>query len=369
VTTTDVTRPRRTLLLTGGSGVIGRALIDALCAEYAIVCLRGSRPIDDPRVTEFAGDFAHPTLGMSTAAYASLARDVDVVVHGAAIAAQGADPGLLRTVNVRGPAAMLRLAGDAGAPLYFLSTAFVGRTGPADARFAGVGAYLRSKRDAEDLLRAADVPTVIVRPSAVTGDSRDGRTAAFQGLHRMLGELVRGTVPVVPGDRGSLIDTIAQDVVVDAIAAMIRDRVPAGEYWLTSAEHALSFGDLVNVCLEVSQLAGIGAAPPRFMPFESVDRLLLPMLDRCVSDRQRQVFVDFLECAWIFQSAEALPSDLPRLGFGDRVTGCAMTEAGTRSMIYWAESKGLLPAGSSRTLRSPILAPRRAPVSWTPLAA
>jgi nucleoside-diphosphate-sugar epimerase len=368
VKTTDVTRPKQTLLLTGGSGVIGRALIDALCAEYDIVCLRGSRPIDDPRVTEFAGDFAHPTLGMSTADYAALARDVDVVLHGAAVTKWSADPRLLRAVNVQGPAAMLRFATDAGVPLYYLSTAFVVRKEPTDERFAGLAAYMQSKRDAEDLLRAGGVPTVIIRPSVVTGDSRDGRMAAFQGLHRMLGNLVRGTLPVVPGDSSSLLDTIPQDVAVDAIATMIRDRVPPGEYWLTSAENALSFADLVNVCLEVSELASIGAAPPRFMPFESVDRLLLPLLDDFISDRQRQMFIDFLECTWIFQSADVLPSDVTRLGFGARVTKRAMTEATKRSLIYWAEAKELLPAGSSLTLLSPLPTPAApAPAAPSPV--
>jgi nucleoside-diphosphate-sugar epimerase len=350
VKTTDLTRPQQTLLLTGGSGVIGRALIDALSADYRLVCLRGSRPIDDPRVTEFAGDFAHPTLGMSPADYAALARDVDVVLHGAAVTKWSADPRLLRAVNVQGPAAMLRFATDAGAPLYYLSTAFVVRKEPTDERFAGLAAYMQSKRDAEELLRAGSAPTVIIRPSVVTGDSRDGRMAAFQGLHRMLGNLVRGTLPVVPGDSSSLLDTIPQDVVVDAIATMIRDRVPAGDYWLTSADNALSFAELVDVCLEVSQLAGIGAAPPRFMPFESVDRLLLPLLDDFISDRQRQMFIDFLECTWIFQSAEVLPSDLGRLGFADRVSKRAMLEATRRSMTYWAETKDLLPAGTTAAL-------------------
>ncbi|GAB2656549.1 SDR family oxidoreductase [Prescottella soli] len=335
---------KRTLLLTGGSGVIGRAMLDAMAEDFDIVCLRGRRPIDDPRVGEFAGDFSHPTLGLPAAEYAGLVDRVDVVLHGAAVTKWSVDPEQLRAVNVQGPAAMLRVAADAGAPLYYLSTAFVARQAPSDERFAGLAAYLESKTEAEELVRAGTVPAVIVRPSVVTGDSRDGRMAAFQGLHRMLGSAIRGDLPVVPGEIGSLVDTVPLDIVVDAVGKLIRERVTQGEYWLTAGDQALTFTDIAEVCEDVSRLAWIGATRPRFMPFESVDRLLMPLLDDLISDGRRQMFTDFLESVWVFQSSDAMPSDLDRLGFGSRASRAALIEALRRSLIYWAQVKKLLPA-------------------------
>jgi len=337
---------KQTLLLTGGSGVIGRALINELASEFDIVCLRGRRRIDDPRVSEFAGDFSHPTLGLSAADYTRLVHRVDVVVHGAAVTKWSGDPAQLRAVNLQGPTAMLRLASDADAPLYYLSTAFVVRKVPSDERFAGLAAYLESKVAAEELLRASSVRTVILRPSVVSGDSCDGHMAAFQGLHRMLGETVRGSLPVIPAEIGSLVDTVPQDIVVEAIGKLIREQVTHGEYWLTAGDQALTFAHLVALCERVSWLARIGAPRPRFMPFEAVDRLLLPLLDDFISDEQRQDFIDFLQSVWVFQAAETLPSDLGTLGFGDRVTREALIEATRRSLVYWAEAKGLLSAGS-----------------------
>ena len=202
-----MSRRKRTLLLTGGSGVIGRAFIDSYAAEFDIVALLGSRVVGDPRVREFAGDFTHPTLGLGDADHARLVRDVDVVLHMAAITKWSTDPGELRAVNHRGTEAMLRFAAEADAPLYYLSTAFVVRTPPTDPRFGGLAAYLESKVAAEELLRASAVSTVILRPSVVTGDSVDGRMSAFQGLHRVLGGMVRGTLPVLAAELGSLVDT------------------------------------------------------------------------------------------------------------------------------------------------------------------
>jgi nucleoside-diphosphate-sugar epimerase len=206
--------------------------------------------------------------------------------------------------------------------------------------------------DAEEMLRASSVPTVILRPSVVTGDSSDGRIAAFQGAHRLLGSAVSGTLPMLPAEIRSLVDTVPQDIVVEAIGKLIRERVTRGEYWLTAGDQALTVTDLAELCEHVSRLASIGAARPRFMPVESVDRLLLPLLDDLISDQQRRMFLDFLESVWVFQSTEILPSDLIRLGFGDRATRAALAEATKRSLIYWAEAKGLLPAESSMPERA-----------------
>jgi len=340
-----MTRHQRTILLTGASGVVGRALIEELAPSFHLICLRGSRRVNDLRVTELEGDVLDPTLGLRAEQYTRLVERVDVVLHSAAVTKWTADPAHLRAVNVRGTATMLGVAADARAPLYFLSTAFVTRTAPSDDRFAGLKAYMDSKVDAEQLLRESAVATVIVRPSVISGDSRDGRMAAFQGLHRMLGAIVRGTLPVLPADLDALVDSVPQDLVVEAIGALIRRRVTHGEFWLTAGDQALSFAEFVQVGEQVSQELGIRAHRPRFVPFESVDRLLLPLLDDLLDPTQRQMFVDFLESVWVFQSKDRLPSDLAALGFGDRVTKGALTEAAYRSLAFWAQAKGLAPGG------------------------
>lgn len=335
------TRP--VLLLTGASGVLGQALVDDLAADHDIIALRGTRPIDDPRVSELVADLTEPLLGLSALTYADLVARVDVVLHAAAVTKWNADLDLVRAVNVGGTAAILRLAEAAQAPLYYLSTAFVIHDAPADERFSGLATYLDTKVAAENLLRASSHATVIVRPSVVTGDSRDGRMAAFQGIHRMLGSIIRGSLPVLPADVDALVDTVPQDLVVDAIGHLIRTGVTYGEYWLTAGPHALTFDEFIVLAAEVSALAHISAPRPRFMPFESVDRLLLPLLDDFITPAQKQMFIDFLESVCVFQSTSTLPSDLDALGFGHRMTRAALTDATRQSLVYWAQVKGLLP--------------------------
>lgn len=331
-----------TLLLTGASGVLGRAMIDELAGDFELVCLRNRKKINDPRVTEFAGSFDHPTLGLDVAEYASLVRRLDGVIHSAAATNWKADPAKIRATNLGGPEVLLRLAAAADAPLYFFSTAFVASPPPTDGRFPGAVTYIQSKIDAEELVRSSSVPTVIVRPSLVTGDSVDGRMSAFQGLHRMMGGIVRGLVPMVPTEPNSLIDAVPQDLVTAVIGKLVREKITGGEYWITAGTGALSSTELVDLCCAVSDRLGIRAFRPRFIPSEAVDRLLLPLMDDVLTDELRAMFTEFLESLWLFQNPAPLPSSVAELGFGQRATREALYAATEKSLLYWAKVKGLL---------------------------
>src|SRR6516165_7615751 len=75
---------RRTVLLTGASGVVGRALLQRL-GDFSVVCLVHRSPVSGPNVTTVRGDIASPMLGLAEQAYAELAAKVDAVIHCAAI--------------------------------------------------------------------------------------------------------------------------------------------------------------------------------------------------------------------------------------------------------------------------------------------
>ncbi len=337
----EIPTRKPTLLLTGASGVLGRAMIDELSRDHELVCLRNRKKINDPRVTEFTGSFDHPTLGLDATEYANLVRRLTGVIHSAAATNWKAHPDKIRATNLGGPTALLRLAAAADAPLYFFSTAFVASPPPTDGRFPGAVSYIQSKIDAEELVRSSPVPTVIVRPSLVTGDSVDGRMSAFQGLHRMMGGIVRGLVPMVPTEPNSLIDAVPQDLVTAIIGKLVRQRITEGEYWITAGTEALSSTELVDLCVAMSARLGVNAFRPRFIPSEAVDRLLLPLMDDVLTDDLRTMFTEFLESLWLFQNPAPLPSSVAQLGFGHRVTRDALYDATERSLYYWAKVKGL----------------------------
>lgn len=336
---------KRTILLTGASGVIGRALIDELAHDFDIVCLRNRRPIDDPRVSAFAGSFDHPNLGLTGEDYRRLVDRVDAIVHAAAVTSWKEEPARIRETNLSGPKALLRLAATADAPLYFYSTAFVADPPTDSDGFAGASTYVQSKIDAENLVREHSAKTVIVRPSVVSGSTVDGSMAAFQGLHRMLGGILRGRVPLVPCSADSLIDTIPQDLVAAVQGRLLREGVIAGEFWLTAGTNSLRARDFLDICVELGEQLDIDFAAPRFVPSDTVDRLLLPLLEDTLAPEAQQMFRDFLEFLWLFQTPEPLPSSMAELGLSEHVNRRALRAATAKSLRYWAASKGLVPSG------------------------
>lgn len=337
-----MTTQRRTLLLTGASGVVGRALIDELSADFEIVCLQHRSPVSDPRVRTITGTLDSPSLGLSRRDRSRLASQVDVVVHAAANTRWGSTAQQIRATNTGGTRSVLAFARAAEASLLYVSTAYLTVPEGDPSRHAGPRSYVRSKAEAEQLTRDSDVPTVIVRPSVVIGDSRDGGISAFQGLHRVAGLIATGAVPVIACQRSALVDTIPQDVVAAACGRLLRDDVRQGEYWLTAGESALTAGDIVDVALDLGRRAGLQPHSPRFVPAEAVDRLILPLLNDVITPDLQRTFSELLDMTWLFQRTSALPSSLPEVCPDTPVSRPWLRAAFGRSMEHWAARRGLL---------------------------
>jgi nucleoside-diphosphate-sugar epimerase len=340
--TPTVNKP--TLLLTGGSGVLGRALVDELVAHFDVRCLQHRSPVADPRVAGVEGNLRLPGLGLERDAFLGLAREVDVVLHSAAMTNWRAGREDIMATNLSGTVNLLDLAAQASARFYYVSTAFVARAAESatETRFVGANAYLESKVAAEQAVRDSGVPGAIVRPSVVIGDSRDGRMSAFQGFTTAAGAIVQGMAPVLPADADSLVDTVPQDVAARAILALIRNGVTSGEYWLTAGDQALSVNDVVDTCVEFAGRLGQTPHRPRLVPIEAVDRLLLPLLEGAIPAHLRRRFSELAELMLYFQNPTRLPSSLPELGLQEQVTHAALIRTVARILEYWAVHKGLL---------------------------
>ncbi|KUL25752.1 SDR family oxidoreductase [Streptomyces regalis] len=332
-----------TLLLTGGSGVLGRALIDELSRDSRIICLRHRTPVNDPRVREIQADLTKPELGLTQTDFNHLAAEVDVVVHSAAATNWKAEPEEIRRANLHGTAAMLDLCARINAPMYHMSTAFVANPlAPEEQeRFPGAAAYLDSKTAAEQLVRDAPVPGVILRPSVVMGDSVTGRIAGMQGLTRALGAIVKGQVPVLPGSPDARIDMVPQDVVARAVGDLVRGGITDGEYWLTAGAHSLLQREVVDTCLEFAELYGPRPHPPRLIPVESVHRLLLPLIEGpTFPESLRRRFHTYAELLLVFQRALPFESSLGYPHCGSALTKDALSQALVRNLTAWSTGPG-----------------------------
>jgi thioester reductase-like protein len=341
----DPARPL-SVLVTGATGVVGRALLKEL-ADLDVTCLVHRTP--PPNGTKFVtGDITQDRFGLDAIEYEALVATTDAVVHCAALTHFGVAPEETDRSNVLGTQEVLHFAERAGAAVYHVSTAFVRRQGATFGRTRqAIGGspepYLRSKCEAEDLVRASAAPTTIVRPSVVIGDRHTGEMSAFQGLHTLAGAIVKGQLPMLPARADARVDVIPQDVVARALATLVRRGVVGGEYWLTAGRAALTVQQLIDVSIDVGRSYGKSCEPPRLVAGDVLDRLVLPLFEDSLPPDLLVRFDELQSLMSLFQTEELFPSSLDQISLDLPLSNAVLEEAFTRSMHYWAEVKGLRP--------------------------
>lgn len=122
----------RRVLVTGGTGVVGRPLVAALLAmgrEVQVLSRTAPRNGDllaHPGCTHLQGDVSQPRLGLAPETYRALAQSVTAIFHLAARTDfKGATLADYQPVNIDGVRHVYALAAEAGAHLHHVSTAFV----------------------------------------------------------------------------------------------------------------------------------------------------------------------------------------------------------------------------------------------------
>lgn len=170
------------VLVTGGTGVVGRPLVRGLAASGRKVILlsRGiQRSVADHRIEHLHGDVAQADLGLAVDDYTRLTREVSAIYHLAARTDfKSSEVTEYAPVNIDGCRHVMTLAGRAGACMHHVSTAFV--CGTHVGQFAenqldcGQGfrnGYEHSKFLAEKELRLLaereGIPLTVYRPSII----------------------------------------------------------------------------------------------------------------------------------------------------------------------------------------------------------
>jgi long-chain acyl-CoA synthetase len=232
------------------------------------------------RVEAVAADLARPGLGLTQRRREQIATRSDRIVHCAASVSFSLPLNESRRINAAGTRRMLALAELArehgGLERYdHISTAYV--AGSHRGRFhehdldVGQGfrnPYEQSKFEAEQLVRAHELPTTIMRPSIVVGDRRSGWTAAFNVLYWPLRAFARGLYEAVPAVSSAPVDVVSSDFVADAIYALSSDRSTiGGTFHLTAGAQASNIAELAELASRY-----FGRPPPRVLAPEEFSR-------------------------------------------------------------------------------------------------
>ncbi|MGE0214243.1 SDR family oxidoreductase [Mycolicibacterium sp.] len=231
-------------VVTGGTGFIGRRLVDRLLTRpetsaVQVLVRRNSlgrferlAPSWDDRVHPVVGDLTAPDLGLSNDTAARLG-DVAHLVHCAAVYDMTAPEAVQRAANVEGTRAVLALARRLDATLHHVSSIAVAGAyrGVFTEDDFDIGQdlptpYHRTKFEAEQLVRSTDgLRYRIYRPAVVVGDSRTGEMDKIDGPYYFFGLLARlaalpHVTPMMLPDTGRT-NIVPVDYVVDALVALM----------------------------------------------------------------------------------------------------------------------------------------------------
>ncbi len=207
-----------------------RAVVRASLAPAAEAHRSSLAPDERSRLTLLDGDAAHLDLGLSGREVRALAGEIDRFHHVAQVRYLGADPREAEAVNVGGTREALAVARSLPKLRAFVhhGTAFVSgdRTGLVREDELRRGQRFRNaieetKARAELLVReaSAHVPTVIVRPSLVVGDSATGEVDRLDGPYLLVLLLLSSPVELaipLPGRGRAPLHIVPVDYVVRA---------------------------------------------------------------------------------------------------------------------------------------------------------
>lgn len=252
------------VLVTGASGMLGRAFVDRLQRDgHAVRTFqRGSTGI--AVADEVRGSVT------DAAAVARAVRGCDAVVHLAAKVSISGPEDEFQSVNVGGTRALLSAASAAGVRRFVhvsspsvahLGAAIVGGgAGPADPVRAR-GSYARTKAAAELAALAADTPAfsvIAIRPHLIWGP---GDT---QLVGRIVARARAGRLPLL-GAGAALIDTTYVSNAADALAAALTaPREAYGRAYVVSNGEPRTIRDLLaGICAAAGVPAPAWSAPAR----------------------------------------------------------------------------------------------------------
>lgn len=287
------------VLLTGFPGFLGTRLMEQLLAyqdeaTFHFLVQSKHRSLAEKRLEDLAGDFedfagrwevhegdiTDPLLGFDEELYAELTSKVGVVWHLAAIYDLAVPEKVAYQVNVSGTIHVLDFceACDDFQRLNYISTCYVAgeRRGMIyeDELDEGQGHnnhYESTKfwAEVEVQRRWDEIPTVILRPGIVVGDSRTGETDKYDGpyyLFKLMRKLPDWLPMVNIGKGDTVVNIVPVDFVAESMAYLGLKEGTDGQVYQLADPNPMRSRDIVALLLDcMNKAPAIGSVPTQLM--------------------------------------------------------------------------------------------------------
>lgn len=320
------------ILLTGASGCVGTQVAQSLAKRgHSVLALihkkkdlvtydkktlniveKSVSKARPKEIVKVKGDISKPYLGTSEEIFIELEKSVDTIVHCAARIEFGRDMNYYSPVNIEGTKNVVDLARNRvkKIPLIYVGTVYI--SGEMNGEFSefdfNVGqifgnAYEESKYIAEKYVRDAyknNPNYVIVRPSIVVGDSKNGATSAYNTIYPILRVLTAGKVRSIPAEYNALYNIIPVDYVCDALVQLVEkyDEVKGKTFHVVNHD-SISNRDLSNILAEYPSFY-----VPRYISPHSFDINKLDDEERRYYDIIVKSYVTYFKRRVIFTRSE-----------------------------------------------------------------
>ncbi len=246
----------KVVFITGAAGFLGSNLISRIVQGNSecrlVVLVRGKSddeakhrlfeilsfvspdmPITEAkqRIQIVRGDLTLEGMGLSQSVLDDLSKEITHIIHAAANVQFDMPLEQARNVNVNGTKNVMNFARRVQQKgilqrVAYVSTAYVSGDRPGvvyegelDCGQQSGNSYEQTKFEAEQYVRTLIpyLPITIFRPSIIVGDSKTGRTTAFNVLYPPLKMIYQGLLRFLPGSRTTPLDVVPVDYVSDAI--------------------------------------------------------------------------------------------------------------------------------------------------------
>lgn len=271
--------------LTGGTGFIGRFLVEKLLARGGNVhllvreqsqgkldALRERWGVDESRVKAVVGDLTSKNLGIDAQTLEALAGKVDHFFHLAAVYDMGADEKAQQATNIEGTRAAVEAAEAMGAKCFHHVSSIA-----AAGMFKGTfredmfeeaekldHPYLLTKHESEKVVREeCKVPFRIYRPGMVIGHSATGEMDKVDGPYyffKMI-QKIRNALPQwVPtvGIEGGRLNIVPVDFVVNALDHIAHLDGEDGNCFHLVDSDPYKVGEILNIFCEAGHAPKMG---------------------------------------------------------------------------------------------------------------